>query len=333
VLLDGLLIRLYLKSSRKHSSSQVQIWILVILLTLIWGSSFILLKWSLRVFSPGQVFAGRMMIAALVLSPFAIRAIPQIPRDKWLPLLTFACVANIATTLLNALALKGITSSLGGILNTITPLVTLLIGVLLYRQRMRWAQGLGLILGLVGTVVLILYEADGKIGNVNTFALYAVAATICSGFFTNIIKFNLRGLSVLQFSSVAFLMVLPVSLGYGWYANFFSHITEVAGGWRAFGYLAILGVFTNAVGLLMLGRIIQLSNPVFASLITYLIPIVALFWGYLDGELISWPQVISMSVIIGSVWLINRFQNVTPPPAKEEEKPFSQAELKQVDSN
>ena len=271
------------------------------------------------------------MIAALVLFPFAIRAIPQIPRDKWLPLLTFACVANIATTLLNALALKGISSSLGGILNTITPLITLLIGVLLYRQRMRWAQGLGLILGLVGAVVLLLYEANGRIGEVNVFALYAVGAAICAGFFANIIKFNLRGLTVLQFSSVAFLMVLPVSLGYGWYANFFSHITEAEGGWEAFGYLVILGTFTNAIGLLMLGRIIQLSNPVFASLITYLIPIVALFWGYLDHELISWPQVLSMLVIIGSVWVVNRFQNAKS--AKKQAALILQSERKKVDSN
>ncbi|MEM7655419.1 MAG: DMT family transporter [Bacteroidota bacterium] len=282
------------------------VWLLVGGLTLIFGSSFILLKWALEVYSPGQVFAGRMTVAALFLLPAAIREIPRVPKDKWLALIAFACVANIATTWLNALALKGIDSSIGSILNALTPMMTLLIGGLLYQQKLKASQGIGLLVGLAGTILILMNESNWQIGQFNLFTIYALIATISGGYFTNIIKFNLQGLTVLQFASIGFLLVLPVSLGYGWYSGLFPRIVEAEGGVQAFGYVVILAIFTNAIGLLLLGKLIQLSSPVFASLINYLVPVVALFWGYLDNESIGWLDVLAMLVISAGVFLVNQ---------------------------
>ncbi|MCB0855654.1 MAG: DMT family transporter, partial [Bacteroidetes bacterium] len=152
------------------SRNRLWSWIIIISLTLIWGSTFIMLKKALTVYSPEQVFAGRMMIAALALAYWSIPALRRIERRYWLPLVGFALISNFVVTLLYATAQTRIDSAVNGILNTLTPLMTLLVGVIFYKQRMRTLQGLGLILGLIGTLVLVVKAQNGEIGVINWFA-------------------------------------------------------------------------------------------------------------------------------------------------------------------
>ncbi|MEZ4825022.1 MAG: DMT family transporter [Bacteroidia bacterium] len=193
---------------------------IIIALTLIWGSSFIMLKRVLEVFSPPQVFSGRMMSATLVLLPFALREVLRIPRNKWPPLIAFAFLANLFTTLLYATAQSRIDSALNGMINTLTPLMTMVAGVAFYRQKVKNMQVVGLLIGVAGAVILVLQTGAGKISGVNAFAMVAVLATICNGMTVNIVKFNLSGLSVMQLSSVSFLIISPLALGYGIYSGF-----------------------------------------------------------------------------------------------------------------
>ena len=288
-----------MKLTQVRIATPTLIWAIVIVLTLIWGSSFIMLKRALEVFTPGQVFAGRMTTSALVLLPFAVRDVFRIPRNKWPAMIVFAILANFFMTLFYAIAQSGLDSSLNGMLNALTPLMTFLVGVLLYRQSFQLLQWLGLLLGLLGTLILILVDSNWQIGLVNSLAIFSVLATFCYGFVSNLLKFNLQGLSVLEISSVGFLIVLPISLGYALYSGFFPTIVEAEGGWNALSYIIVLAIFANVVGILLLSRLVQLSSPVFASLITYLMPFVALFWGVWDGEEVTLWDIGAMLLGLG----------------------------------
>lgn len=285
-----------------------QVWFLVVALALLWGSSFLVLKRVLETYDPIQVFAGRMFFAALTLLPFSLRYLPRISARQWPPLLALALIANFATTLLNALAQVRISSSLAGTLNSLTPLMTLLIGVFFYRRRINRWQILGVFGGLIGTLLLLQSDQAGFTWlKLNAFALFVIGATLCMGFTNNLIKYNLPELSNLQIASVSFLLVLPLSIAFGWYSEFFHVAFTDPTTRQATWYLIFLGVASNALALLMLARIITLSSPVTASLVTYLIPIIATIWGWWDGEAIYWYNLLIMALIIGCLYLVNHF--------------------------
>jgi len=283
----------------------IQAWAIIIALTLVWGSSFIMLKKALIIFSPLQVVSGRMTFAALALLPFAIREVRNIPKDKWKYLVVFSLLANAFTTLSYAVAQSQIDSSLNGIINTLTPLMTLLVGLLFYREKLNRWQAMGLLLGLFATLFLLRVSGNINIGFVNIFVLVAVFATILNGFTTNMVKFNLDGLSAMQIASVAFLIILPLSGSLLLSNGFFELALSSNLGIRAFGFVLLLGLFANAGALLMLSYLIQISSPVFATLTTYLIPLVALSWGAWDGEKISWMILLAMVLILSSVYVVN----------------------------
>lgn len=277
----------------------------------------------MEVFSPLQVFSARMGLSALVLLPFAVRDIVKIPREKWPSLILFAVLTNIFTTLFYAIAQSSIESSLNGMLNTLTPLMTLLAGAVLYRQPIRSLQGVALILGLLGSALLILFDSNWQIGMINSFAIFAILATLCNGLTANILKFSLQGLTVMEISSVAFLIVLPVSLSFGIGTDLVPTLLSEENAMSAFGYIVVLAIFANVIGILLLSRLIQLSSPVFASLITYLMPLVALFWGMLDLEVISLGEIAAMTLILSCVWLINRNREEKPRAEQAERQKIS----------
>lgn len=285
----------------------------MVLLALTWGSSFILLKWSLEVFHPVQVFGGRMLTAAILLLPIAVREIRHVPRDKWKHLIVFAVVANIGTTLLYAFAQTGLSSSFNGVINSLTPIMTLLVGLLFFSQDARKNHIGGLLLGLTGSVILLLSNPRGEFGEINYFALIAVAATLANGFMGNLLKFKLEGLKIRQIASISFLIVLPVTTLVVFGGDFWLRVTERPQGFQALGYVMILGAFANALALIVMARLIRLSSPVFASLVTYLIPVVALSWGLVVGEVIDAWQIGALGLVFGGIYLTNRSEPPTPP--------------------
>ncbi|MEL6673316.1 MAG: DMT family transporter [Bacteroidota bacterium] len=281
-------------------------WFLIIVLTLTWGSSFIMLKKALQVYSPEQAVAGRMIVAGLAFLPYALRRVRQFPRKFWLRVTAFALLANVLTSFLYATAQTSIDSGLNGIINTLTPLMTLLVGILFYREKGRLFQWLGLGLGFMGTIALLYASGQATVNSVNLFALVAIMATVCNGFTANMLKFNLKGLSALDISGMAFLVTFPLAIGFFSFTGGFSLAFSGAETFQATAYLILLGLLANALALILITRLIQLTSPVFATLTTYLIPLVAVSWGFLDGEKIGAGQLAAMGVILVSVYLINR---------------------------
>lgn len=288
-------------------------WGILILLALVWGSSFILMKRGLEVFSPIEIGALRIAIAFLVLLPFALRHLKGIPKDKWKWLLLPGLIGNTIPAFLFPLAQTHLMSSVTGVLNGLTPLTTIIIGALLFQQRIPSKKLLGLVIGFAGAVLLSTAKAEGGFGSINAYAFYVVLATICYGTSVNVIKYRLQDLAPVQIAAIAFMMVGPPILLFLLVGTpFLSHFTATdpiaqEAVWWALGYIIILAMFGTAWALILFNRLIQYTDAIFASTVTYLIPIVAVLWGVWDGESLVSGHYYGMGLILLGVIITNRF--------------------------
>ncbi|WP_235861302.1 DMT family transporter [Pontibacter flavimaris] len=279
---------------------------LVVILALIWGTSFILIKKGLVVFASDEVGALRMVIACAALLPFAIQNLPKVEPSRWKFLLGTGLLGNFFPAFLFAIAETRLASGLAGVLNSLTALFTLLAGALLFGQSITWLRMLGIAIGIAGTAILI-FSGNGNADLDNMYyGLYIVLATIFYGISANIIKHRLQGMKAIAVSSLALLTVGPVALLYLLTTDFVYKLQHVPGAWEALLYIALLAVFSTAIALILFNRLIQISTTLFASSTTYLIPVVALMWGVLDGETIHVWHYAGMLVILLGVFIVNR---------------------------
>ena len=288
-------------------------WGLLVVLSLIWGTSFILMKKGLVVFSAMELGATRVSVAALLLLPFAVREIGRVERSrlKWLAL--SGTVGTFIPAFLFAYAETRLASGLAGVLNALTAVFVLLVGALLFGQRLTGARVLGIGLGLAGTVVLMLLGGSGDAatpaGGAGSawYGGYIVLATIGYGLSVNVIKHRLHGLTPVAVTSLLLAIIGGPALVYLLLGTDFVHkLATVPGAWAAFGYIALLATLSTAVATVLFNMLIQRSTALFASSSTYLIPIVALGWGALDGEAFNLWHAAGMVIILGGVLLIHR---------------------------
>jgi drug/metabolite transporter (DMT)-like permease len=286
-------------------------WGLLLVLSLIWGTSFILMKKGLVVFSAMELGATRVSVAAALLLPFAVREIGRVERSrlKWLAL--SGTVGTLIPAFLFAYAETRLASGLAGVLNALTAVFALLMGALLFGQRLTGMRVLGIALGLVGTVVLMLLGGSGDAAAGSTgsawYGLYIVAATVGYGLSVNVIKHRLNGMKPLAVTSLLLLLIGGPALAYLFLGTGFVHkLTTLPGAWTAFGYIALLATLSTAVATFLFNMLIQRSTTLFASSSTYLIPIVALGWGALDGEAFNLWHALGMVIILGGVFVIHR---------------------------
>lgn len=282
-------------------------WILLILLTLIWGSSFILIKRGLDVFDAGEVGALRMFAASLVLTPLAIKHLKSFTLRQYFYLFFVGFVGSFLPSFLFAKAETGLSSAMAGVLNALTPMFVIIVGSLFFSQRIGGRTIAGLLIGFAGTAILMFAGTDGEMAKLNLFGLYIVVATIFYGTNVNIIKYRLHGIKAIPLTSMAFALILPFSASYLFLASDFVYKVEtVPGAWLSVLYVSILGVVGTALAMVLFNKLIQFVSPVFASSVTYLIPIVAVAWGLFDGEVLLMQHYIGMLVILVGVYITNR---------------------------
>jgi drug/metabolite transporter (DMT)-like permease len=282
-------------------------WLILIALALIWGSSFILIKRGLVVFSPGEVGAIRVISAGLFLSPFALRKIGSLNRGFFGKLFSVGMVGSFIPAFLFAKAQTEIDSSIAGVLNALTPFFVLLIGVIVYKQPITKNVVIGILIGLCGTAGLILVGSDGAIDALNFYALFVVIATLCYGINVNLIKFRISALSSMTITSVAMLLTMPFAIVYLFVAtDFTTKLATHEMALQSLGYLSLLGVMGTAIALVLFNHLIKITSPVFSSSVTYLIPIVAVIWGLVDGEVLLFGHYLGMAAIVVGVYLVNK---------------------------
>ncbi|KAA0253230.1 MAG: EamA family transporter [Chlorobiota bacterium] len=276
--------------NRIKTDSRLFSWLTLGLLAIIWGSSFILMKRGLEAYSAAEVGALRVVISAVVLLPLALRSYKEYLQKYWKHFLFFAVLTNLGPSILFATAQTRISSSLAGVLNGMTPIFTFSIGVLFFSAPFKVNQAVGLVI---------------ELGEINYFAFFVVLATIFYGLGSNFLSKHFKGIHPVALTSLAFMTVLPVALVVLLSSGFIYTVATHPKALSSFGYIAILAVVGTAMSLILFNRMIQKTSPVFASTVTYLIPIVAVIWGFIDGEALSIWHFVGMALVISGVYFIN----------------------------
>jgi drug/metabolite transporter (DMT)-like permease len=280
-------------------------WTYLIILSLIWGSSFILIKRGLVELNPLQVGSLRIIFAAIFLLIIGFRNLPSIPLYQWKFLAFTALFGTFIPAFLFAMAQTQIDSSVSSILNSLTPLNTLIIGTFSFGLQFKRIQIIGVIIGFLGTSILIFNGAVHHPEQNYYYAILVLLATICYATNVNLIKRYLSDLSPLSISTGNFTVMLIPALVILFSTGFMDTIHEVEVQ-NAVIYIMILGIVGTGIANIIFFNLIHMSTPVFATSVTYLIPIVAFFWGMLDEEMLTIVQLLGASVILFGVYLTSK---------------------------
>lgn len=274
---------------------------------MIWGSSFILMKQALPYFSAAQVGSLRIFIASIVLFPFAIKYILKVDKKHWLAIFLMGVTGSGIPSILFATAQTKLNSSLAGVLNSLTPIFTLLIAAIFYAQKFTTKQIIGVIVGLIGAIGLILVKSDGSFEINYFYGFLILIATLCYGISVNINKMKLQDVHPIAISSLAFAGIGPIMGIYLFTQTNFSEIAFSSPQHiQSFIYVAILAIFGSSISLVLFTKLVQLTNAIYASTVTYLIPIVALVWGVGTGESLGWIHLFGVGAILGGVYIANK---------------------------
>jgi drug/metabolite transporter (DMT)-like permease len=293
-----------------QSESALKAWGFLIVLALIWGSSFILIKRGLEVFSPGEVGAFRIVSAGLFLLPLSLPRLKQLNKKQVKNLIIVGLVGSFIPAFLFAKAQTQLSSALTGVFNAMTPLFVVIIGALFFNSKITRRNALGLFIAFFGVVILLTVKEGvgfGSLFDINAYAFFVLLACACYGLNLNIIKFRFVELKPVAITAISLTLVLPVALIYLFsYTQFSFKLLHVEGAGLAAGYIILLGVVGTALALILFNVMVKVATPVFASSVTYLIPIVAIMWGLLDGEQLLLGHYIGIAAVIFGVWVGNR---------------------------
>ncbi|MFN8287361.1 MAG: DMT family transporter [Chitinophagales bacterium] len=276
-------------------------WVLLTLLTLIWGSSYILIKKGLIAFAPLELASLRISISCLVSLPFAIKALRTIPRDKYFTILQVGFFGSGAPAILFSIAMTKSDSGLNGILNSLSPLWTLVVGYYIFKINISAQKVWGVIIGFMGALVLVLGKKGGGIKVDTLYSILPVIATFCYGMSSNITKQKLQDQNPVYSTSLAMLMIgIPALIG----LSFSGAPQKIMSGeaWVSLASVAFLAVVGTLIAWILFYRLVQRTDALFAASVTYLIPIVALYWGYRDGEELTAIQLGGMLLILLGVY-------------------------------
>jgi drug/metabolite transporter (DMT)-like permease len=277
-------------------------WVLLTILSLIWGSSFILIKKGLIGLSPIQLGSLRILFAGFFLILVGFKSLSKISFQQWKFIALTAFFGTFIPAYLFAIAQTEIDSSVSSILNSLTPLNTLVLGSLAFGLHFRRNQIIGVIIGLIGSALLILNGAMNHPEQNYYYALLVIIASLCYATNVNLIKKHLSGMAPLSITTGNFLvLLLPAALIL--YFTDFLNVVSMPQVQHSMLFIVVLGVIGTGIANIIFFKLIQLSSPVFATSVTYLIPIVAFFWGLLDHEMLTPIQFVGAFIVLIGVYL------------------------------
>lgn len=279
-------------------------WFLLLVIALTWGSSFILIKKSLLIFSPFEIGAFRVGVSGLIMSYLGWPALRKMGKKAlfWTALTGF--FGNFLPMYLFPIAQTRVSSSLAGILDSLVPVFVLILGFLFFGIKSKALQYLGAIIGFAGAALLMYFSETSSEESKLGYGLLVVLATACYAMAGLIIKEKLSHIPSVQLSGAVFGIWMLPSLAILAFSGFFNHTFTNTETLEALGFLGILTVMGTAIAMILYYKLIQKTSAVFASTVTYLLPLVAVVWGLLDGERFSLWYVIGGLLILWGIYLI-----------------------------
>ena len=286
-------------------------YLLPLLLAGVWGSSFILMKIGLFGWTSNgeaamdgvQLGLLRICLAGTVMVPIALRHVRGLDRSTWTALAINGFIGSLTPAILFAWSQMQLPSAVAGMLNALSPLWTLVIAVSLYGTQVRSKQVCGLLLGFGGAIGLMsLKDASGTVhwGSAGLLVL----ATACYGLSINVVRNRLTHVPAIAISALALSMTaLPAGLGF-FATGGMTALSQHPAGMEALAAVIVLAWIGTAAALMLFNALIKKTDALFASAVTYVIPLFALFWGWVDGEWLGWPHLLFGAVVLSGVRLV-----------------------------
>ena len=280
-------------------------WVLLVVLSLIWGSLFILIKRGLLGLTPFQVGSLRILFTSVFLLSIGFKSLVKIPKVQWKYIAMTAVFGTFLPVFLFAYAQTEINSSVSAILNSLTPMNTLLIGIAGFGLTFNRGQIIGVFIGLAGSVLLVYNGAINNPDQNYFYAVFIIISSLCYAINVNLINKYLSDLSPMSISVGNFAIItIPALIILS--CTDFGELIVLEKTQNAILYIAVLGVVGTGIANLIFFKIIQISSPVFATSVTYLIPIVAFSWGLLDNETLTPIQFLGGFIILIGVYMSSR---------------------------
>lgn len=287
-----------------QKAPSITVWLLLLLLAAIWGTSFILVKKSLATYSSIQVGSLRIFSAFLFFIPVLIAKRKEYLPNKWPFFALTGFLGVFFPAYIFSIAGAHMPSAISGALNSLTPLFTLIVGAIFFARKIKNLQIYGIILGFIGSLFLIFTNITEHI-SFNSYGFLILLAAVMYGFNLNIVKKTLNEVPAIIVTSGLLAVIGPIA-GIILFSTDFLAVTKNAPSILPLFYAVSLGVLSTGLATVLFNKILQITSPVFASSVTYLIPIFAFIWGILDGETITFQHFLGMGIILIGVYLVNK---------------------------
>lgn len=281
-------------------------WFILLLLAAVWGASFLFIKKSVQIFNPVQMAMWRMVMATAIYLPVAALFWSKIDWKRWKPLVIVAFCGSAIPNFMFAVAQQHVSSSLAGVLNALTPLFTLILGVIFFQMIFLREKLLGVVLGLAGAAVLILFNSSSAVSGNAFYAALCALATLCYAINANVVNRHLRDQHPAGIASAAFMITGILFLIGLWWSDGWSVARDHKDGMVGLSYIFYLAAMGTVGGSILYFWLLQRTSAIYATSVTYLIPIAALILGSADGESIGFTDLAGTGVILLGVYLARK---------------------------
>jgi drug/metabolite transporter (DMT)-like permease len=281
-------------------------WFIFILLSIIWGSSFIMMKEGLLWLTAFQVASLRIVFSGLVLLPSAIKHFKNVPRNKLGIIFLSGVLGSLLPAYLFCVAELGIDSALAGTLNSLTPIFVIITGALIFKSSTSVNKILGILIAFSGSVLLLISKGHMQENQNLVYVSFVVLATICYGINVNMVHKHLHHIGSIQIASLALTLNAVPALIILYFTGYFSLPLTDPDILYSTGHAALLGIFASAIASIIFYVLIKRAGAVFSSMVTYGIPVIANFWGMIYGEEVGWKQFACLLLILTGVYMANR---------------------------
>ena len=287
-------------------NNKITSWALFVLLSFIWGSSFILMKEGLLHLTAFQVASLRIVSSGFVLIPIAVKAFQKIPYKKWPIVFLSGSLGSLLPAYLFCMAEQGIDSSLAGTLNSLTPIFTIITGVLFFKTIPSVQKIIGILLAFSGCIVMYFSQSKLQVDQNAWFVFYVILATFFYGLNVNLVHHHLKEYASLEIVGLAlFLNAIPALIVLC-FSGYFSLDFHDNGVLVSIGFTVFLGILGTSIASILFYKLIKSAGAVFSSMVTYGIPFVAILWGFIYKEKIGSIQLFSLLIILSGVYVANK---------------------------